>query len=201
MVVLSLLQVVTAYTSAICTPPAVCTAAPCNRGVSMKCNGRWICTQTVNKYQLDTAGVINNFVEKTYTCSDIRAKGERINFNDSGNTTWRVDWGVHVTSMCFPGGDEIYFKAGGITKRQRFEDPKMICCEFSKVRDGWGRDDFTKVCCKGYAGPQPRNSCDFPNKFARFIKQHNNAARRARAQEQALLAAQNAQSATEGSGR
>ena len=76
-------------------------------------------------------------------------------------------WGLHTNllSNTFAwdrGGEDlifvewfsickIYFKAGHITERKGFDqNTQWLCCQFRKMKGGWLRDDFTRVCCKAF---------------------------------------------------
>lgn len=165
------------------------------KGVSMKCeDGRWIWSKVVTESQLRQKG-IGAYIAKTYTCDNLRSKGSDVYFKDQENVQWAVKWGWSI-NMCFPGGNQIYFKAGHITERKGFDqNTQWLCCQFRKINGGMWRDDFTRVCCKGFR--QGSGMVDFdPDYFGDLIKLMNAGAKYAEAVGQ--VAAARAGAATAG---
>lgn len=148
--------------------PDGCESSSC-RGVRMWCGGRWVCTKILNRHTLAASGY-GAYIQGTHACDNLRKQGQFTKWQDAKNQWWRVDWGASVSSMCFPGSGEVYFKQGSITERQGFDrHTQFLCCSFRKKSGGWMRDDFTQVCCDAYY--RGSGSVDFqPDHFGNLIQ-------------------------------
>jgi len=91
------------------------------------------------------------YIGGSHTCDNLRAKGQPTTWTDQENGKWHVNWGATV-NVCFPSGGSVHFRSGWINERQGHDrQTRYLCCEFRKMTGGWGRDDFTRVCCDGLA--------------------------------------------------
>lgn len=111
---------------------------------------------------------IGAYIGGSHTCDNLRKKSD-ITWTDNENGRWRVSFGAHV-NLCFPSGPSIHWKAGSLVERMGMDRQTLFaCCNLRKVSGGAFRDDYTRVCCSGYAKGSGIVKTD-PDHFGNFIK-------------------------------